>query len=315
MSVAAGVEDAMTSKASQQSAPLLDAATSRMASRRRRMAGRLLRRYPLGVLGAMILGFMLLLALVGPWVAPSDPYVTNARARLQSPSRAHLAGTDNLGRDVLSRLIYGARPSVLVGFGSLTLGLLIGITVGLISGYFGGIVDLLTQRVADAMMSLPSLILGLTVIAVIGPSILNLSVAIGIVMTPIIQRVVRSAVLAVRGQDYVQAASVIGAGHARIVAHYVLPNVAAPIFVIASVELGSAILIEASLSFLGYGTPPPQPSWGAMLSAEGRRYMVPAPWLVIFPAITVSIAILGINMLGDGLRDLLDPRLRTQESA
>jgi peptide/nickel transport system permease protein len=278
----------------------------------RRGLVRFVRRYPLGAAGAVILLAMLVVAVAGPSIAPADPYATNSRARLEAPGRAHLAGTDNLGRDVFSRLIYGARPSVIIGFGALALGLAAGVTLGLLSGYAGGYADLLVQRVADAMMSVPSLILGLTVIAVIGPSYLNLIVAIGIVMTPIVQRVVRSAVLAVRNQDYLQAASVIGAGHARILWRYVLPNVTAPILVIASVELGSAILIEASLSFLGYGTPPPRPSWGAMLSGEGRRYMVSAPWLVILPAITVSVAILAINMLGDALRDAFDPRLRTQ---
>jgi peptide/nickel transport system permease protein len=276
---------------------------------------RLARRYPLGALGALALALMLVVAVVGPAVAPHDPYATNARNRLQSPSRAHLAGTDNLGRDVFSRLIYGARPSVVVGFGALALGLALRVTLGLVSGYLGGLFDLLVQRVMDAMMSLPSLILGLTVIAVIGASYTNLIIAIGIVMTPIVQRVVRGATMAVKSLDHVQAATVIGAGQARVLLRYVLPNVAAPIFVIASVELGSAILIEASLSFLGYGTPPPQPSWGAMLSGEGRRFMVPAPWLVIIPAITISVAILGINLLGDALRDALDPRLRTGDRA
>lgn len=294
-----------------QRAAALPAAPVIAAPRGRSVVARFLRNYPLGVAGAVVL---LIVALVGPSIAPENPYATNARGRLQSPSRAHPAGTDSLGRDVFSRLLYGARPSVIIGFGALTLGLLLGVTVGIVSGYIGGLFDLLVQRLADAMMSLPSLILSLTVIAVLGPSYTNLIIAIGIVMTPIVQRVVRSAALTVRGLDYVNAAAVIGASHLHILTRYILPNIAAPIFVIASVELGSAILIEASLSFLGYGTPPPQPSWGAMLSGEGRRFMVSAPWLVIFPSVLVSIAILGINLLGDALRDLLDPRLRSQEA-
>lgn len=275
----------------------------------RRHLPRLLR-YPLGVAGLMVLLVVLGLAFFGPSLAPHDPYATDATARLQAPSAVHLMGTDQLGRDVLSRVMYAARPAAIIGFGSLAIGLLLGATVGAISGYFGGPFDLLVQRIADAFMSMPSLVLGLTVIAVLGPGRLNLVLAVGFVIAPVVQRVVRASTMSVKQQDYVEAATVLGAGHTRILSMHILPNILSPVIVIASVELGSAILIEASLSFLGYGVPPPEPSWGGMLSAEGRRFMVGAPWLVIFPAIAVSAAVLGINLLGDALRDALDPRLR-----
>jgi len=264
---------------------------------------------PLGVGAALIMLALILVAAFGSTIAPSNPYQLGAE-RLASPSWSHLFGTDHLGRDVLSRVIYGVKPSLTVALGAVAIGIVLGTTIGAVSGYIGGAFDLVAQRVMDALQAFPSLFLGVLVLAVLSPSYLNVMIAIGVVITPAAQRVVRASTIAVKQSDYISAAHVIGAQHRRVLLSHILPNIMSPILVIASAELGSAILIAASLSFLGFGTPPPEPALGSMVSGEGRQYMTQAPWLVLAPAVVISLAILAANFLGDALRDVLDPRLR-----
>lgn len=266
-------------------------------------------RQPLGVGGLVVFVIMVGLAVLGPSIAPADPYAIGG-PRLASPSIEYPAGTDHLGRDVFSRLIVGIRPSIVVALGAVVLGVTAGSLIGATSAYLGGKVDLFLQRVMDALDALPSLFLGVLVLTILPPSYLNLMIAIGIVATPAVQRIVRAATLAEKERDYISAGRVLGASNPRILFRHILPNIFSPILVIASAELGSAILIAASLSFLGFGTPPPEPSLGSMVSGEGRQYMQQAPWLVIGPAAVISVAILSANFLGDALRDVLDPRLR-----
>lgn len=268
------------------------------------------RKQPLGVGGFVILVIIIVLAAVGPSIAPSDPYQLGTAGRLKPPSLENFAGTDHLGRDVLSRVIYGIRPSIVVAFGAVMISVSVGGLIGGISGYLGGAVDLVAQRVMDAISALPSLFLGVLVLTILTPSYFNLMIAIGFVTAPIVQRVVRASTLSEKERDYILASKVVGASHGRLLFRHILPNILAPIMVIASAELGSAILIAASLSFLGFGTPPPEPSLGAMVSGEGRKYMQQAPWLVLVPAGVISLAILSANFVGDALRDVLDPRLR-----
>lgn len=264
---------------------------------------------PLGVFGLVVLIALIVLAVVGPALPGLEPYKIGG-PRLMSPSWEYPAGTDHLGRDVFSRLIYGVRPSIIVAIGAVLLGISGGATIGAVSGYLGGKVDLVVQRVMDAFNALPSLFLGVLVLTILSPSYINLMIAIGIVHMPSIQRVIRGATLAEKERDYISAGRVIGASTIRIIGRHIVPNIFSPILVIASAELGSAILIAASLSFLGFGTPPPEPSLGAMVSGEGRQFMVQAPWLVLFPSVLISFAVLAANFLGDALRDVLDPRLR-----
>lgn len=264
---------------------------------------------PLGVGGLVVFSLMILLTIFGPSIAPADPYQIGG-PRLASPSWEYPAGTDHLGRDVFSRLIYGIRPSIVVALGAVALGVTGGSLVGSVSAYIGGKFDLLAQRVMDALDALPSLFLGVLVLTILQPSYVNLMIAIGIVTMPGVQRVVRASALSEKERDYIAAGKVIGASNIRILFTHILPNIFSPILVIASAEIGSAILIASSLSFLGFGTPPPEPSLGAMVSGEGRQYMEQGPWLVIGPALVISVAILAANFLGDALRDVLDPRLR-----
>lgn len=271
---------------------------------------RLIKEKPLGACGGMIVVVLLLCALLAPWIATYPYDQTNVRQRLKPPGAQFYLGTDNLGRDIFSRIIYGARISVTVGFGAVSIGICLAIMVGVTSGYFGGKFDVLVQRLVDAQMSIPFLMFLLSVMAVLGPGLLNVIITLGIASAANSSRIIRSAVLTVKENQYVEAARAVGANHRRVILRYILPNVMAPIIIIATIGLGFAILAESALSFLGFGVPPPYPSWGEMLSGSGRSYMYKAPWMSIWPGVAISLAVFGFNMLGDALRDLLDPRLR-----
>ena len=277
----------------------------------------LVRRKPLGAASALILCGLVVVAILAPVLAPYDPYKFNLNerglpSRLQPPNAKFLCGTDPLGRDVLSRIVYGSRVSLIVGFASVAIGTLLGTLLGLVSGYWEGGVDQVLQRAVDTMMALPGIVLALAVVSVLGQSLTNIILVIGLVIAPGASRVVRGTVLSIKQNTFIDAAYAAGASSWRIVLRHILPNAFAPILIIASVWLGNAIVIEAALSFLGLGTPPPTPTWGGMLSGEGRRNLETAPYLAIFPGLAISIVVLAFNMLGDALRDLLDPRLRTR---
>jgi len=275
----------------------------------------LVQRKPLGAVSAAIVCGLIAVALFAPVLAPRDPHAFNLDerglpVRMQAPSATFLLGTDPLGRDVLSRIVYGARVSLIVGFASVMIGTLLGTALGLVSGYWEGRLDQVIQRGVDTAMAIPGIVLALAVMSVLGQSLTNIILVIGLVIAPGASRVVRGTVLAVKQQTFIDAAHASGASPGRIVLRHVLPNVFAPILVIGTVWLGNAIVIEAALSFLGLGTPPPTPTWGGMLSGEGRRNLETAPYLAIFPGLAISIVVLAFNMLGDARRDLLDPRLR-----
>lgn len=257
-------------------------------------------------------GIILLLAsaIVAPWIAPYDPLKIEFGAELQSPSLDHPFGTDNLGRDVLSRVIFGSRSVLQVGISAVLLGVLIGSLLGLLSGYLGGYLDLVLQRVMDALMAFPTLILAMVVVSVLGTSPINTVIAIATIQVPLINRIVRGAVTSTREYSFVDAAEVIGCSPWRIMARHIAPNVAAPVIVFASLAIANAFIIVASLSFLGLGAAPPTPDWGSMLAGDGRRFMERAPWMVLFPGLAISLAVFAVNMVGDTLRDVLDPRLR-----
>ena len=269
------------------------------------------RRYPLGAVGALIVLIFVLTAVFAGFIAPMDPTATNARASLAKPGGANILGADFMGRDMFSRIIYGARISLAVGIGSVTLGCFFGVTIGLLSGYLGGWVDLITQRFIDVMQSVPLLVMALMMAASLGPSLGNTIIAIAIPTIPNVARIIRSNTLALREMPFVESAKAVGMSEWRIAFRHVLPNTIAPLIVLATAQLGSAILTEASLSFLGLGIPEPHPSWGRMLSESAAEYVRTAPWLVIFPGIAISLAVFGTNLLGDALRDILDPRQRS----
>jgi peptide/nickel transport system permease protein len=265
---------------------------------------------PLGAIGGAIVLLLLVVALAAPLLAPYAYDVGEASIRLQGPTLAHPFGTDANGRDMLSRIIWGARISVTVGFGAVALSTILAVVVGVISGYYGGWVDLLVQRLVDIWIAFPALVLLISLVATIGPGLWSVTFILGILLAPGTSRIVRSAVIGIRHLTYIESASCIGAGPARVILKYILPNVFAPIIVLATAQLGTAILAESTLSFLGYGVPPPYPAWGGMLSGTGRAFMLQSPWLSIWPGLAISLVVFGFNMLGDALRDELDPRLR-----
>ena len=267
-------------------------------------------RHPLGAAGAAIMAIFVFAAIFADFLTRFDPTSTNSALSLAPPSAAHMFGADFMGRDIYSRIIYGARISLAVGIGSAFLGCAIGVALGLTSGYLGGWVDLIIQRLVDIMQALPVLILALVMAAALGPALDNTIVAIAIPLIPYSARVIRSNTLALREMPYVEAARAVGMSEFRIAVRHVLPNTLAPLIVLATAQLGSAILTESSLSFLGLGIPEPHPSWGRMLSESAAEYVRTAPWLVIFPGVAISLAVFGTNLLGDALRDILDPRLR-----
>ena len=270
-----------------------------------------MRRYPLGTIGAVIMAVFVFAALFAPMITYYDPLSTNAVFSLAKPSAAHWLGCDFMGRDVYSRIVYGARISLEVSIGSMLLGSGIGVTVGLLSGYLLGWFDLITQRILEMMQSLPLLVMALIMAAALGPSLHNTIVAIAIPLVPYVARVIRSNTLSLREQPFVEAAKAIGMSETRIAIRHILPNTMSPLIVLATAQLGSAILTEATLSFLGLGVPEPHPSWGRMLSESAAEYVRTAPWLVIFPGLAISLVVFGTNLLGDALRDLLDPRQRS----
>jgi peptide/nickel transport system permease protein len=265
---------------------------------------------PLGTLGGVFILLLALTALFAPALAPHDPLQIQATDRLQPPSLRYPLGTDDFGRDILSRVIYGARISMLVGSGAVAISVLLATIIGVISGYYGGRLDAILQRGVDTLMAFPWLVVLLTIMAVLGQGLENVILALGVGGTAGNARLVRSAVLAIKTSQYVEAARALGCRDSQIILRYILPNIAAPIMVVATLGLGVAILAESSLSFLGFGVPPPTPSWGGMLSGSGRTYMLKAPWMAIFPGLAISLAVFGFNMLGDALRDVLDPKLR-----
>jgi peptide/nickel transport system permease protein len=271
-----------------------------------------LRRKPLGAVSAALIAVIVLTAIFADVLAPYDPLAPQPEIRLSAPSRAHPFGTDDIGRDVLSRVIYGARISLWVGLLAVGIGTVGGMIIGLACGYWEGRLDLGLQRVMDAVQAIPGLVLALAIVSVLKPNTTNAMLAIAMVIIPGNSRIVRGAVLAAKQNRYVEAAQALGCQQPRIVISHILPNVTAPILIIASIWLGNAILIEASLSFLGLGTQPPTPSWGLMLSSTGRAFMEQAPWLAIFPGLAISLAVLGFNLFGDTLRDAWDPKLRRQ---
>ena len=271
---------------------------------------RLWRERPVGAVGGIIVLILILVSIFADVLAPYRPREVNLPDILQGASAAHLLGADHLGRDVLSRLIHGARISILVGFAATTLNVVVAGLIGGTSGFLGGKLDLVVQRFVDAWMSFPGLLLLLTVMSITGRGILQLIVVLGIAGGIPASRVVRGAVLGVKENTYFQAAEVIGSAQWKTLVRHVLPNIAAPIIVIFSINIGAVIITEASLSFLGFGLPLQVPSWGGMLSREGRQYMEMAPRLALWPGLCLTIVVYSLNMFGDAVRDLLDPRLR-----
>lgn len=277
--------------------------------RRRSALVRFLRRQPLGTAGAMLVIVLVGTALLADVLATHDPVRTSMHV-LAAPGGEFWLGTDNLGRDLYSRVIHGSRISLIVGIASTLLGAVLGGMLGLVSGYVGGTTDLLTQRVMDIMQALPILVLALVLAASLGPSLPNAIVAISIPIIPRAARLIRASVLAIRELAYVEAARALGVRHARVALTHILPNTVGPFIVLITAQLGGSILVEATLSFLGFGIPEPYPSWGRMLSIAAAEYAEKAPWLVVWPGLAISLAVFGTNLLGDALRDTLDPRLR-----
>ena len=280
-----------------------------MADGRLRRVLRRLRRQPASlVAGAVILAFIIV-ALAAPWVAPQDPLASSFLAVRKPPSAAHWLGTDEVGRDVFSRLVWGARTSMLAGLIPVLVALSISLPLGLLSGYAGGWVDMLLMRVVDAMLAIPFLIIAIALAAFLGPDIWNAMIAIGIAALPIFVRLARAAAMSVRAEDYVEATRSLGSAPLRIAVRHILPNMLPPLLVQTSVMAASAIIAEASLSFLGLGQQPPAPSWGSMLNAA-QRHMAAAPWMAIAPGCAIFLLVISLNVLGDGLRDALDPKGR-----
>jgi peptide/nickel transport system permease protein len=275
-------------------------------------AGAFVRTRPLGAAGALIVLGMALAAALAPVVAPADPLATDYGAMLAPPSAAHWFGTDAFGRDVLSRIIYGARTALIVGIVSAFFGATLGAIIGIASAYFGGWVDLLVERVVDVLLSFPLVIMALAVVATLGNGIGNVVLAITIPMVPRCARVIRSSALAIRRRAYVDAARAAGYGRARIIFRHLLPNVMAPYLVMLTAFMGQAVLLEASLSFLGLGVAEPTPAWGLMLKGAAVDFAETAPWLALAPGVAISAVVFAFNLFGDALRDALDPRLRQQ---
>ena len=289
----------------------MSVATARVAvatpdARRFRVAKRLLRR-PAAMLAMVLVAGFIAVALAAPYVAPYDPNAINFGAVRKAPSGLYRLGTDEVGRDLLSRLIWGARASLLAGVIPVSIAVVVSIPLGLLSGYVGGWVDGVIMRITDAMLAIPFLIVAIALAAFLGPSLTNAMIAIGIATLPIFLRLARGTVLALKTEDYVEAARAVGGSHVRIAARHILPNMLPPLFIQSSITIAAAIIAEASLSFLGLGQQPPAPSWGSMLNAA-QRYLSQAPWMALYPGLMIFIVVMALNVLGDGLRDALDPK-------
>jgi peptide/nickel transport system permease protein len=272
---------------------------------------RFARRQPVGVAGMAVILLLLAFALLAPWITPYDPVANDFGAMFRAPSLRHWAGTDAYGRDVLSRVVFGARTALLVGFGASLLGGTLGAVVGVASAYFGGRADLLVQRLVDVMLSFPLIIVALAIVSIIGTGVDKLIVAIALSFVPRVERVVRGSALGVREMTYIEAAQAVGASARRIIFRHMAPNVVAPYLVMLTASLGQAILLEASLSFLGLGVSEPTPAWGLMLRGAAVDFATRAPWMAVVPGLAITLTVLAFNVLGDALRDALDPRLRT----
>lgn len=272
-----------------------------------------LRKSPSASFGFIIVIIMIIMALFAPLLSPYNPNRVNLPAqRLPPGSSSHLFGTDHLGRDILSRIIWGARVSLLVGVVAVGIGIILGTVLGLLAGFFRGRIEAVIMRVIDVMICFPTLLLALTIIAILGPAMVNVMIAVGLTMTPRFARLIRSKVLSLRELEYVEAARATGMSSARIIFRHILPNATSDMVVFATLNIGVAILVESSLSFLGLGVQPPTPTWGNIV-AEGRRFLLPAPWISLFPGAVIMLTVLGLNFLGDGIRDALDPRLRGEK--
>lgn len=274
----------------------------------RSVFGKLIRK-PAGAVGILLIGLLIFVALFAPWLAPYDPYSLASGSRLAPPSKEFLFGTDELGRDIYSRILYGSRISLRVGLISVIIAVVIGAPIGLMTGYLGGWFDESMMRLMDIVYSFPAIILAMLITAMLGPSLTNTMLAIGIVFAPGFSRIMRGPVLSEKGREYIEASRALGADHSRIIIRHILPNVRAPLIVAITVSFALALLTEAALSYLGLGAQPPEPSWGTMM-LTGKRFLEVAPWTAIYPGIAIMIAVLGSNLLGDALRDVLDPRLR-----
>lgn len=263
----------------------------------------------LAAIGVLIVGGLLVAALLAPWLAPYDPEMQFADAARQPPSADYFFGTDNIGRDNFSRVLYGTRVSLFVGVASMLFAGVLGVTLGLASGYYGGWLDTVIMRTMDALLAFPAVLLAIFIIAVLGPSLLNAILAVGIVYTPTFARLIRASALAIREKEYMESARAIGLRDGQIMRRVILLNSLSPLVVQFSLGVGYAILVEAGLSFLGLGVQPPMPAWGSMLG-YGRNYMAMAPWLTAFPGLAIFVTVLGFNFVGDGLREALDPHMR-----
>jgi peptide/nickel transport system permease protein len=272
----------------------------------RRALRRLLRHRTAGF-GLFVVVVMILLAVLAPWLAPFDPLATSFSLVRKAPSGAHWFGTDEVGRDLLSRVIWGGRASLAAGVISVSIAIGLGVPLGMLAGYAGGLLDAIVSRITDAMLAIPFLILAIALAAFLGPSLGNAMIAIGITATPIFVRLARGQVMNVRAEDYVEAARAVGNPPARILLRHVLPNILPPVIVQTTLAIAAAIIAEASLSFLGLGQQPPAPSWGSMLNTA-QRFLTQAPWMAVFPGLAIFLTVLAFNLLGDGLRDALDPK-------
>jgi peptide/nickel transport system permease protein len=272
--------------------------------------GRFITRKPLGAVGGLITLALLLMAVFHTLIATHDPNALGPSSVLQGLSSHHLFGTDNYGRDVFSRVVYGAWTSLEVSVIAVAIGTVVGAGVGIVSGFLGGTVDMVLQRTVDGLLSFPALILAIALVGLVGPSVKNVAIAIGLVTFPSLSRIIRGPVLSLKEQTFVEAARATGATNLRIMLRHVLPNVMALIIVVTTARFGTAILVESSLSFLGLGPPPPNPTWGGMLSGDAIYIMQQAWWMAVFPGAAITLVVLGFNLFGDALRDALDPRLR-----